>query len=320
MRGVRHAGSPIWLKLLAAILGVIALATSAWAIAFLRPKPPPVSAPAPLPETVELAAESAFGPVFDFEAGTVTRNRLVVPVRVEMTIQRGGEESEGRAGGRIEVVNDSGSAQTLVASTRFLSEEGVLFRLAERVVVPPRGRVSATLAADAVGRAGDVGPGRFTIPGLPAASQRLIYGVSAEPMRGGIITTAAPFTEDERASILEDLRGDAEAAASEALEAEAGEGRLVLESSVILGEPQLSGMPEIGQAVAEIGLVAAYQVEADSILLSEARSLLEAELAALVPEAPDASPYVVEVDGAEAVTTEDGDARVSVTGRAILRQ
>lgn len=110
-------------------------------------------------------------------------------------------EKQGRAEGVITVINASSVSQPLVATTRFLSPEGILFRTKERVVAPANGRVDAQVYADEPGAQGDIGPTeRFTIPGLRPEKQEVIYGKSKDPMVGGAQKVRVVTAEDlERA-------------------------------------------------------------------------------------------------------------------------
>lgn len=118
----------------------------------------------------------------------------------------GTAQKGGRAQGTITVINTTSAAQTLVATTRFLSDGGVLFRTKERVVVPARGSVEAAVAADQPGPAADIGPSRFTIPGLNSAKQKLIYGESKAAMDGGsgvVRVVTADDLEKARKAVIE---------------------------------------------------------------------------------------------------------------------
>ncbi len=99
----------------------------------------------------------------------------------------GGEEKEvlGKSGGTVTIVNEGGRDQPLVATTRLLSSGGVLFRLDDGVTVPAGGRVEAVVHADQEGPTGDIGPDRFTIPGLSTSLQSVIYATSDQVMSGG---------------------------------------------------------------------------------------------------------------------------------------
>lgn len=93
---------------------------------------------------------------------------------------------EEKAGGTVTLINESGAAQPLVATTRLLSKEGVLFRIDTSTVVPAKGQVNVIAHADKPGLSGEIGPTQFTIPGLPESSQKSIYAVSVDAMKGGV--------------------------------------------------------------------------------------------------------------------------------------
>ncbi|MFA5133955.1 MAG: hypothetical protein WC459_04100 [Patescibacteria group bacterium] len=96
-----------------------------------------------------------------------------------------GVEMPAKAEGQITVYNNSAKNQALIATTRFLSKDGVLFRLKDEVTVPAGGSVRAEIAADKEGKSGEVGPTTFTIPGLAASLQTKIFGKSEAAMTGG---------------------------------------------------------------------------------------------------------------------------------------
>ena len=98
-------------------------------------------------------------------------------------LQEEGEDQQ--ATGTATVINTSNRAQPLVATTRLLSEEGVLFRIEDGVTVPPNGEVSVDVYADEAGKAGEIGPTRFTIPGLNQNRQQEVYAKSESAMTGG---------------------------------------------------------------------------------------------------------------------------------------
>src|SRR5688572_2331376 len=121
----------------------------------------------------------------------------------EVTVagERNGTPSEatvtdGIATGFVTLINESNDDQTLVATTRLLTPEGILFRLKARVNVPAKGRLKTEVYADQPGASGDIGPSTFTIPGLNAALQKLIYGESDAPMTGGRVSTGVISQSD----------------------------------------------------------------------------------------------------------------------------
>lgn len=126
-----------------------------------------------------------------------------------------------KAGGTVVIHNTSTRAQPLVATTRFLTANG-LFRLDKTVTVPAKGTVEATIHADVAGAAGNVPPSSFSIPGLSESLQKLIYAESTVAFTGGTRTVSIVTQEDIDRSALE-LRGTLEKEAKAALKAKAGD-------------------------------------------------------------------------------------------------
>ncbi len=112
-------------------------------------------------------------------------------VLAEVTLERTAtaqllEEGEPqKASGTVTLINSSARPQPLVSTTRLLSEEGTLFRLDEGVTVPANGEVTASVSADLPGKSGEIGPTRFTIPGLNSSRQQEVYAESSEAMMNG---------------------------------------------------------------------------------------------------------------------------------------
>jgi hypothetical protein len=125
----------------------------------------------------------------------------------------GTKKEPGIAEGIIIIHNDSDTGQPLVATTRFLSPDNVLFRLKNSVVVPAGGTLDALVYADQEGEEGNIAPTKFTIPGLNEDKQKVVYGESTSPMSGGIKTVGILTSEDvEKAKqeLLEQAKGEAE--------------------------------------------------------------------------------------------------------------
>ncbi|MFH1404652.1 MAG: hypothetical protein ABIH21_00960 [Patescibacteria group bacterium] len=106
------------------------------------------------------------------------------------------KEIEGQAKGNVIILNSTNKDQPLIKTTRLLTPDGVLFRVDSNVTVPAKGQVEVGVYADVSGATGDVGPTKFTIPGLSASLQEVIYAQSSEPFSGGITTVNVISTED----------------------------------------------------------------------------------------------------------------------------
>lgn len=111
-------------------------------------------------------------------------------VTIQSTVSPSGDKEEpGVATGVVTLHNETSAAQGLVATTRLLSPDGVLFRLKSGVTVPANGTVKAEVYADKPGAGGNIAPTSFTIPGLAEAKQKVIYAQSEGSMSGGVKKT-----------------------------------------------------------------------------------------------------------------------------------
>jgi hypothetical protein len=116
-----------------------------------------------------------------------------------------------KAQGTITIYNDYGSApQDLVATTRFQTPDGMIFRLTTDVTVPGAtvaaggaitpSSVQAPIAADQSGPSYNIGPvAKLTIPGFQKDPTKYtgFYGTIASPTTGGFVgTKSVPTTAD----------------------------------------------------------------------------------------------------------------------------
>lgn len=113
-----------------------------------------------------------------------------------------------KAGGTIQVYNAySTYSQPLIATTRFVSDEGKLFRTPKRVVIPGAhyekgklvpGTIDIKVVADQPGQEYNIGPSAFSIPGFAGtAKYTAFYGKSFESMTGGLITEVPQVTQGD---------------------------------------------------------------------------------------------------------------------------
>lgn len=141
-----------------------------------------------------------------------------------------------KARGTIVIYNEySASEQPLVATTRFASADGKIFRLVKGVVVPGMakigdnnqpGVIEAEVIADEAGEEFNIGPSRFAIPGFQGSTKyEKFYASSTKPMSGGgsngdairivsqgNIDSAKKATEEELLKkVIVQLKGEIEA-------------------------------------------------------------------------------------------------------------
>lgn len=108
-----------------------------------------------------------------------------------------GPEQPSYAIGSVTLFNNSKENQSLVATTRLLNKDEVLFRLRKSVVVPAGGKVVVEVIADKPGKQGEIAPAQFRIPGLSETKQKLIYAESSVTMTGGTLRKAVMTDADQ---------------------------------------------------------------------------------------------------------------------------
>lgn len=101
-----------------------------------------------------------------------------------------GEQVAAQATGTVTIYNNWSENQPLMATTRLLTPDGILFRIKDRIDVPAGGKIeNVEVYADQPGSSGNIGPTTFTIPGLWPGLQEKIYAENSEPMTGGLRET-----------------------------------------------------------------------------------------------------------------------------------
>lgn len=144
----------------------------------------------------EFIAQAVSVPVADTDIAGEVRSGSVGKTETITASGTGAVEQEDFATGKVVIHNDLSTAQPLVAKTRLLSADGVQVRLTETVTVPAKGTVEASVKADEKGKAGNVPAGRFTVPGLNEAKQKLVYAESSEAFTGGVRSMAVVSQEE----------------------------------------------------------------------------------------------------------------------------
>ncbi len=135
---------------------------------------------------VDAEVEVVAAPIADEQIKGVVVESNFVKSQQFILPSDGAKAVEGKAGGFVTLVNETNSPQPLVATTRLISQEGVLFRLENPATVPAKGQVEVLVKADQPGKGGEIPGSRFTIPGLNATLQQQIYGTSKATMTGGV--------------------------------------------------------------------------------------------------------------------------------------
>jgi hypothetical protein len=140
-----------------------------------------------------IAKEDTKNTQVNLTVGSKTATEGVLPGSVTSTVfyfskkysPEGTKTVEGTAVGELTIYNKSGAAITLIPKTRFITADGVLFRLKNRTSIPVDSEVVAEVYADKPGKDSDIAAADFILPGLPVDKQKAVYAVSTKPMQGG---------------------------------------------------------------------------------------------------------------------------------------
>jgi len=144
-------------------------------------------------EKMELTAQTDQG-VYDAERRLVPARLIERDITFTKTFDAtgSGDVKAQKAQGKITIINEySNKSQPLVATTRFLAEDGTLFRLVNQTTVPGMsdgepGKVEALVMADIEGDGGNIGPTKFSIPGFKSSPKEgKFYATSEKAMTGG---------------------------------------------------------------------------------------------------------------------------------------
>jgi hypothetical protein len=176
-----------FLALTIILLGVIMFMSSKRATIVIENKATPVD----ISESIFIGDKNGSGSL----KGQVLTTFVVLS---ETFYPTGTQEEETLAGGVVTIYNDSNTSQPLVATTRLLTPDEILFRIEDGVTVPANGSVEVEVYADEKGASGNIEPTTFTIPGLNDSKQKVVYAASVEPMTGGIKEIGVLSMEDMR--------------------------------------------------------------------------------------------------------------------------
>ena len=200
-----------------------------------------------------------------------------------------------KAQGAIRVYNNySTISQPLVASTRFISDGGKLFRTPERVVVPGghyeggklvAGFIDITVVADQPGEEYNIGESAFSIPGFAGTPKyTAFYAKSFSPMSGGSKKEVSYVSQQDIDEAKKFLSKTALEESDAALKKDVSSGKYILvDGAGFASVPGFQLSAELGQETpnfsASIKASAAALVFKESALVDFSKKYIEAKLA-----------------------------------------
>lgn len=205
------------------------------------------------PDTVPLAFTATFSSDVSKQTGGVLPARALTTT-LELSKEgsvTGSKTENAAATGRVTITSTWSFEQPLVATTRLLSKEDVLFRLKDAVTVPANGSVDADVYADVPGPSGEIGPTTFTIPGLNVTKQTLITAKSETKMTGGS-RTVGTVTQADVDAIVAQLEVEFSTKGTAALASKLDSGEVFVTDPVVSDRKTQSVKPGIGTETSAI--------------------------------------------------------------------
>ena len=180
-----------------------------------------------------------------------------------------------KAGGTITIFNKGATAQRLVATTRFKSPDGLIFRIPQTINVPAGvkngttitpGSVMSAIYADRPGAEYNIGPAQFIIPGFEGTPKlNDFYATSDKPMTGGIVGPAKVVTEKDFTTAQEELAAKVRDEILKSLKDRGGELKILDAVAIKLDAPEVNA--KVGEAAEELEM--SLQGSADTIAFRE---------------------------------------------------
>lgn len=232
----------------------------------------------------------------DANISSIQEANLVIPAQVfvrsitkSKTIVTSGErEINERARGIIKVYNTFSSApQTLVATTRFISEEGKLFRTQKTIVVPgaeveggriiPSSKDVEVVAAES-GAEYNIGSSSFSIPGFKGTAKYLaFYGKSDSSMSGGRIASVRVVSRSDYEGAENQLRDELRSAASEEIQISLQEGFIAPKGADSISDVVITSTKSIDEEADEFEMSGAISLKAFVVRSGDVMQLLKGD-------------------------------------------
>jgi len=172
----------------------------------------------PVSEEIEFASQFTVkkGTEIDLKGKLLPGTLLIKDKEVEKSfLSTGSEKRVDKATGKITVYNEDNSPHNFVPNTRFQTSDGKIFRQpqgSDWVSVPAGskdnpGKVEIKVVADEAGEEYNIGPTKFTLPGLKGtAFFEKVYGKSKEAMKGGFIGEAKVVAKEDVVKATQEMQ------------------------------------------------------------------------------------------------------------------
>lgn len=180
---------------------------------------------------------SAEGLKFVLASNIQTEDTVNVPAN-------GTEAVSTKARGQIVVYNTTSASQNLVATTRFQTPDGLIYRVEKGITIPAQtknskgeavpGQLEITVVADKPGPSYNIESADFTIPGFKgSAKYSQFYARSKGPITGGFTGNRPKVSEADIAKAQKDLEEKLLATAAAKLKPQVPEGYTLFDGAIV---------------------------------------------------------------------------------------
>ncbi|OGZ58251.1 MAG: hypothetical protein A3B96_03480 [Candidatus Spechtbacteria bacterium RIFCSPHIGHO2_02_FULL_43_15b] len=238
----------------------------------------------------------------DANISEINEKNLTIPSQifekteeVSKVVKSSGEkEIKERARGRIRVYNSySSEPQTLVKTTRFISEDGKIFRTTETIVVPGAkveggeivgSSIFVNVEGSETGAEYNIGPSSFSIPGFKGTPKYLaFYGKSEESMSGGKIAKVKVITENDYNTVVSHIERDLKTQSTESLKSLIPAGFFVPDEAYEISDVSIISQSKIGDEAEAFSVLGRVSLKAFAILEKDAFDLLSNDFTSRFP-------------------------------------
>ncbi len=167
--------------------------------------------------------------------------------------------------GKIVISNTSNTSQNLIATTRFQTQTGLIYRIEKNISVPV-GQSEVTVVADQPGPDYNLASADFTIPGFKGTPKFTQFSAKTkEALTGGAIGNQPKVSDEDLAKATAGLKAKLLAAAVAKLKPQIPDGFILFDGAVIANfTPEISSDPsKPGEAILKL------KADATGILFNE---------------------------------------------------
>lgn len=264
----------------------------------------------------------------DSDSNIIPLQEIAIEQMIGRKFETTGEkELNEKASGIITIYNEyNSSPQILVATTRFRSPDGKIFRIPENVVVPGATVKDAKIVpstldvevfADQPGEDYNIEPADFTIPGFKGSPKYVgFYGKSSESMAGGLIGMARVVLAEDLEKAEEELKEELINSAKESLQRQIPSGFVLIDGGIKEEIIEADFSAEENEAAESFTLDMKTEIKALAYKEENLRSIIDLSLLSQIADNKKIISESQQFDWEEVIVDWDmGEANLSLSAR-----